>query len=193
MDFGDALAAEVRCEEGEEGPPGPAGEKLALPSSNVVRSKEASFIRLNSSLAWLQALQANGLSFDRFYLGLGGLQDAGPRLSGSGVHCLRNVSNVPVKLNLIVLIQKVEMLCGQLELLVRDHTSLAHATVDPRVSQAWPRAISEGNALVLNTVTAIPDRLGVSLLITSRCIQRVFRDEAEEEVAAALLAAADFD
>ena len=80
----------------------------------VVRSKEASFIRLNSSLAWLQALQAmvsramprskdimicdilswynymawdvrdstilrvreaNGLSFDRFYLGLGGLQD----------------------------------------------------------------------------------------------------------------------
>lgn len=81
----------------------------------VVRSKEASFIRLNSSLAWLQALQAmvsraiprskdimicdilswykymawevrdstilrvreaNGLSFDRFYLGLGGLQDS---------------------------------------------------------------------------------------------------------------------
>ena len=41
-------------------------------------------------------------------------------------------------------------------------------------------------------VTAIPSRCGVNLLITSRCIQRVFRDDVDEDSAAKLLAAVDW-
>ena len=35
-----------------------------------------------------------------------------------------------------MLIQKVEILCGEVELMVRDHTASAHASVDARVPQA---------------------------------------------------------
>ena len=162
--------------------------------------------------AWhLQVRKANGLSFDRFYLGLGGLedivrvvcncvqtvsfrnskswkpgltrahassQDAGPRLSGSGVHCLRNVaplraSILPQVLNLPILIQFFK--CFRIAILHRiavllislriqafaSYCRIANFIANSGISCVLPSSSSSLNQAALSKVSNVPVKLNL--------------------------------
>jgi len=179
-----------RCR--REGPPGPAGGLLALPGCGPAGTVDVqqSFRGqpLAECLGWLYALRALDLPFDQFHLGAGARRASSSDQSFLGVHNLAAVTMQPLqprRWHLLVLIRRVEMVAGEIDITVSDHTGEVGATVDRRVPLAWPLAISEGVALLLAGVMAVPPALrpigGISsvqcrprLLIMEKSVVRTF-------------------
>eukprot|EP00933_Yihiella_yeosuensis_P067061 TRINITY_DN7167_c1_g1_i3.p1 TRINITY_DN7167_c1_g1~~TRINITY_DN7167_c1_g1_i3.p1 ORF type:complete len:494 (-),score=94.62 TRINITY_DN7167_c1_g1_i3:354-1835(-) len=197
------------------GPPGPAGEVLALPQAPDINHSSSSLgrsapVKLSRCISWLKALRNLNLPFDAFHLGISkGCQpiNAGQQQSALEANNLRYVLSAapwpPKRWHLLVLIRRVELLAGEIHVIVCDPTSETSATIDRRVAQAWPRAVCEGSALLLADVVAVPpvrtsaaassSRLSFStrLLITERSVKMAIAPgEVQSSESAELLAAA---
>eukprot|EP00931_Biecheleriopsis_adriatica_P101111 TRINITY_DN76321_c0_g1_i1.p1 TRINITY_DN76321_c0_g1~~TRINITY_DN76321_c0_g1_i1.p1 ORF type:complete len:454 (+),score=98.11 TRINITY_DN76321_c0_g1_i1:31-1392(+) len=192
-----ALAALHR----KEGPPGPAGGNLALPGIQITGPQQAHTPRasLSESAAWLRALKALGLPADAFHLGLSphaGAQDS-PNTPTLAAHNLGLVAKSgpgsPQRWQLLVLIRRVELVAGEIEVLLCDPTGEALATVDRRVPHVWPKAICEGSVLHLTDAVAV-HALGLKrssrLLVTLKSLKQSFLASEPFAEAAALLASA---
>merc|ERR1712232_400895 len=70
---------------------------------------------------------------------------------------------------LIVVVQRVEVVTGEITLVVSDPTGQAQATVDRCIPKKWPDATSEGSVLVLVDAVAVPplSALGQRRTVTS--------------------------
>jgi len=56
---------------------------------------------------------------------------------------------------LAVLVRRVELIAGEIDIIIADPTGEIVATVDRRVAMAWPRAACEGTVLLLTDVIAV--------------------------------------
>lgn len=192
----------ARCR--QEGPPGPAGGVLALPGPGIEKSDAATRVArgppLSECIAWLCALRALDLPFDGFHLGSPGA--GAPRDDVSSFLKAHNLAAVaqhpfhPRRWHLVVLVRRIELVAGEIDILVCDPTGEMEATVDRRAVHAWPRAVSEGATLILADVVALPPaapalpaaRRTPRLLIMERSLARAFAPgDAEPEEALRLL------
>jgi len=150
----EALVARCRC----EGPPGPASSTLVVSGSGPKppwAMGSGCNTALGENVAWLSALQALSLPFDRFHLGAGGRPGGSPM----GTHNLACVARglwPPKRWHLVVLVRRVEMVAGEINALVVDPTGEAWASIDRHVPKAWPHAATEGSVLLLANVVAVP-------------------------------------
>mmetsp|Transcript_60384 Transcript_60384/g.143936 ORF Transcript_60384/g.143936 Transcript_60384/m.143936 type:complete len:380 (-) Transcript_60384:127-1266(-) len=148
----------------QEGPPGPAGLAPALPglrgerpSGGLVAANRTS---LCQSVSWLLALKAQGLPFDPFHLGT----TPDPAPGSSSLMASQNISQViditaragSQRWNLMVHVQRVTVVAGELDLLLRDPTGEIGAVVDYKLHGSMSRAFAEGATYWLNQVRALP-------------------------------------
>jgi len=154
----------------QEGPPGPAGAVPALPGirgvTRPVASRRAS---LAQSVGWLCALRAMDLPLDRFHLGIG-VPERASFLTSHNLQTVRQ-SPTPSRWYLMVLVKKVEVIAGEIEVIVFDPSGEMAATVDHRAPLTWARNICEGTALLLAGVLAVGR---CRLLIMAKSIVRIF-------------------
>jgi len=154
----------ARCR--QEGPPGPASATLVAVGAQGGRSIAAgghatsggSRSLLGEQVAWLCALRALNLPFDRFHLGAEGIE-AAPPSSPMATHNLAAVARglwPPRRWHLVVLVRRVEAVAGELAAVVADPTGEALATFDGSVAATWPQAAVEGSVLLLTNVVALP-------------------------------------
>jgi hypothetical protein len=153
----DEAAILLRCQ--QEGPPGPAGGSLALPGYSAEHSKLGDMSKgppISESVGWLCALKFLKLPFDPFHLGAGGTSaDHTSFLMTHNLAAVMRHPPPPRRWDLAVLVRRVELIAGEIDIIVADPTGEIGATVDRRVAMAWPRAACEGTVLLLTDVIAI--------------------------------------
>lgn len=186
-----------RCR--REGPPGPAGALPALTCSwTAARAGQAPISSssgggpLCECLGWLCALKVLDLPFDRFHLRGEGTCTAPSFMATQNLAEVSRHSWPPKRWHLVVVVRRVDLVAGEIDVVVGDPTAEMGATVDRRVSGTWPRAACEGTALLLAGVTAVR-KTGAPcrLLIMDKTVVRAFSagdmgaDEAERLMAAA--------
>mmetsp|Transcript_138550 Transcript_138550/g.254191 ORF Transcript_138550/g.254191 Transcript_138550/m.254191 type:complete len:352 (+) Transcript_138550:38-1093(+) len=186
-----------RCR--REGPPGPAGALPALTCSwtaadagQVPNSNARGGGPLSECVGWLCALKALDLPFDRFHL-----RGSGPCTKPSFM-ARQNLAEVSrqswprQRWHLVVVVRRVDLVAGEIDVVVGDPTGEMGATVDRRVPSTWPRAACEGTALLLAGVAAVRKTGGACrLLIMDKTVVRAFSagdvraEEAERLMASA--------
>merc|ERR1712178_242674 len=81
----------------------------------------------------------------------------------------------PQRWDLAVVVRRVDLVAGEIDVIVSDPTGEMGATVDRRVAMSWPRAACEGTALLLAGVVAVGGAdLPCRLLIMERNVARHF-------------------
>jgi hypothetical protein len=197
-DDDDAILDRLR----RQGPPGPASSVITLHGCAAAGPKlrhssdffhfadkstascSISSTALAENPAWLRAIRGAGLPFNAFHLGLGGSGGDSP-MAKSNLSTVDQHIYSFLRWCLIVVVQRVEMIAGELSLIISDPTGHAHATVDRNVSKKWPHVASEGSALILVNAVAVPPVAAASkrlsrvadvslsrpqVLITGRCL-----------------------
>lgn len=190
-EINDEAALLLKCQ--QEGPPGPAGGSLALPGWQSGQKKPASTshaLLLSESIGWLCALKVLQLPPNHFHLGVGSPASAGGSfMATNNLAAVASQPSPPKRWDLAVLVRRVELVAGEIDIIVSDPTGEMGATVDRRVAVSWPRAACEGTALLLAGVVAVRGAdLPCRLLIMERNVARHFAPcDVKAEEAEALL------
>lgn len=173
----DESAVRLRCQ--QEGPPGPAGASLALPGWQADHrhggtSSHATSLR--DSIGWLCALKSLSLQFNSFHLGIACSSPSSDSvLAKHNLAVVSKYHHPQKRWDLVVLVRQVQLVAGEIDVLLADPTGEMEATVDRRVASAWPRAANEGTALLLTGVVAIAASAGICrLLIMEKNVVRIF-------------------
>merc|ERR1712004_211129 len=97
-------------------------------------------VSFSDSISWLSALKRLNLPFDAFHLGALGTAPSAGIFATNNLAAVARTSFPPKRWDLLVLVRRVELVAGEIDLTVSDPTGEMGATVDRRVAIAWPHA-----------------------------------------------------